>query len=435
MNRRKLLLSSLLLIIFLFGSIIISWDLLYEHPKYRGCIPENIDRGCAIIATHDGGYLIAGMANSKQAWLIKTDREGGIVWSKSFFNNNSFFDSIFEDVVESRDGGYIAVGSATYYPKGSSVGKWYCTSVKVDGEGNLVWSKVYGNLNGSFARAITQARTGGYMLAGSIEINNSTGFDILLIKINENGNVIWNKSYRGSGNEQAFDVIQAIGGGYIVLSVNVSRGSESICLIKVDEDGDIVWNKKYKGWGSSIIRFNDNGYVIAGITSWTDQNPAVLLIKVDEYGDLIWNKTYRVGNFSWGTSLINVNDGFLVLGINGRDPLVDRDVLLMKVNDNGEVLWNKTYDGGCDDAGYNIIHALDGGYIIVGETASFGADGRDVLLMKVDEDGDLVWVRTYSGVQDKGSSDSSLPVELSRLLDFRCIRSSVILCRSASRYM
>jgi len=347
----------------------------------------NMDVGYAVINTLDGGYLIAGIANSSKAWLIKTDKDGNIVWSKSFYTESSSY-SIFNDVTVS-DNEYIAVGAI--------IVNWSALIVKYDDNGNQVWARIFDNASRSMLYSIVAAREGGYIATGYLKLNDSQSYDILLMKINDDGYVIWKKTYGGSGIDQGYVVIPAIDYSYIILGVTSSPETRCTWLIKVDEDGDIEWNKTYEGEGLSIIQSHDNGYIITGITSYSDLKPDVLLIKVDEDGNIIWNKTYRVTDFNRGIALIKVIGGYLILGEIGSNPYENKDVLLIKVDEDGNIIWNKTYGGPGEDIGYSIALATDGGYVIVGETSSYGADGIDVLLMKVSDNGSLEWVRLYSG--------------------------------------
>ena len=119
--------------------------------------------------------------------------------------------------------------------------------------------------------------------------------------------------------------------------------------------------------------------------------------------DTVWTKTYGGPNVDQAYSIQQVLDGgYIIAGSTEPFPARGNDVWLLKTDSLGDTLWTKTYGGTTDDIAYSVRQTTDGGYIIAGETNSFGAGGYDVYLIKTDSIGDTLWTRTYGGTANDG---------------------------------
>lgn len=165
---------------------------------------------------------------------------------------------------------------------------------------------------------------------------------------------------------------------------------------------DTLWTKTYGGtaddWAYSARQISDGGYIIVGATkSFGAGENDILIIKTDSLGDTVWTKIYGGANNDCGHSIHENSDGgFIIAGATASSGAGGDDVFLIKTNAMGDTIWTKTYGGLDDDIGHSVQLTSDHGYIIAGGTSSFGA-GEDVWLLKTDSLGDTVWTRTYGG--------------------------------------
>jgi len=150
---------------------------------------------------------------------------------------------------------------------------------------------------------------------------------------------------------------------------------------------------------SSVQRTSDGGYIVAGYTySFGAGGDDIFLIKTDANGNIIWAKTYGGTSYDYAYSVQQTSDGgYIVAGETNSFGAGLSDAFLIKTNASGNLQWAKTYGGTGYDYAYSVQRTSDGGYIVAGLTTSFGAGGYDVFLIKTDANGNIIWAKTYGG--------------------------------------
>jgi hypothetical protein len=167
------------------------------------------------------------------------------------------------------------------------------------------------------------------------------------------------------------------------------------------------WAKSYGGSdfenALSIQQTSDGGYIVAGSTdSFGAGNGDAWVLKLDETGDVLWQKTYGGTNHDYTQSIQQTSDGgYIVAGSTYSFGAGNGDIWVLKLDETGNVLWQKTYGGANYDMAKSIQQTLDGGYIAAGYTESFGAGYDDAWVLKLDETGNVLWQKTYGGTQDE----------------------------------
>ena len=305
-------------------------------------------------------------------------------------------------VLQMSDGGYIASGEC-----GSQTGTGFV--FRTNEYGDTIWKK---NLGGNLGmRFFNMKRTSDncFVLCGYSDLGPGE-YSALLVKINSNGEILWQKGYGGVAEDGAKDVIQTYDGGYAVTGYTMSFGQATFTgyFIKTDSNGDTLWTRTYEQSSfynclGSLIQLTDSGYIISGIS----ENPSddIYLIRTDKHGDTLWTKTIG-GSGDDGVSFVQMTSdgGFLLCGGTTSYGAGGRDVYIIKINSNGQVLWSKTIGGSNDDSGGGIPTS-DGGYAIWGTTQSFGAGGYDGYLIKLNSNCDTLWTKTFgSDWNDFGNS-------------------------------
>jgi hypothetical protein len=332
--------------------------------------------------TSDGGFIMAGGSTSFGAGnddflLIKTDASGNVQWAKTYGGAESEW---AYSAQQTRDGGFIMAGYTTSFGATSDF-----ILIKTDTNGNIQWAKTYGGIDYDYATFVRQTSNGGYIVSGSTLSFGAGEGDVLVLKLDSNGNIQWAKTYGGPDVDWPSSVQQTSDGGFIVAGETISfgAGGRDFLLIKIDASGVIQWVKTFGGTGDdrawSIQQISDGGFIVAGGTqSFGAGGLDFLFIKIDSNGIIQWAKTYGGIGHDFATSVQQTSDGGFIIGGN---------ILLIKTYADGNIQWAKTY-GGVGSA-WSFQQANDGGFIIVGNTYSFGAGDQDILFIKTDKNGNL----------------------------------------------
>jgi len=197
------------------------------------------DRAFSLVQTVDGGYALTGWtysfgAGESDAWLVKTDTNGNAQWNKTYGGID--FDEVWS-VIQTVDGGYALAGTAESFGAGGD-DFWL---VKTDANGIAQWNKTYGTAYVDEAYCVVQTVDGGYALAGYTESFGGHG-DFWLVKTDTNGNAKWNKTYGGTSRDWAFSVVQTVDGGYALAGYTMSFGAGGLDFWLVKTDVFWMWS-------------------------------------------------------------------------------------------------------------------------------------------------------------------------------------------------
>lgn len=320
-------------------------------------------------------------------------------WDRTYHGVD--FDS-FSAIAATADGGFVATGP-TYSGSAGQDDIWV---VKLNAAGEITWQKRYGGGARDYARAIVVANDGnGYVVAGYTESFGAGSADGWVIKVDNTGNVVWQKTFGTGGFEHAVSLIPANDGGYLVAAEGSSfgDGSADVWLFKVDELGNIVWQRAYggSGWDTAykIVPVQDGGYVFVGYTTSAGAGSWDLwVVKLDVYGALVWQKTFGGSNDDRGLQVAATHDGgYIVAGFTLSFGAGDKDSWVIKLDSAGNVIWQKVYGGNREDWAYDLLLTNDGGSIVGAHTTSFGDGGLYTWLAKLDGTGAVAWEKVYRG--------------------------------------
>ncbi len=307
-------------------------------------------------------------------------------------------------LAETPDGGHMMVGCTCSYGAGYS-DVWL---VRVDAHGNMIWNKTYGGPYTDYGCNIIPTTDGNYVIVGYTCATPATGMDESadgwLIKVDPNGNILWNKTYgTPTDSDYLMALIATSDGGYALAGATYPGTSttEIGWLVKVDSDGNEQWSKKFGDSGSDciwcLVENSDGTYTLDGQTK-VNGSDDLWIFKVDSEGNELWSKTYGGSSTDLGWCLLKAPDGgYVMSGTTSSFGAGKSDFWFLKFDSNGELQWNQTYGGANEDIAYVVASTSDGGYAIVGSTMSFGAGGTDFWLIRTDSNGVMQWNQTLGG--------------------------------------
>ena len=348
------------------------------------------DVGYWVEQTSDARYILTGdIMNSDQhdIWLMKTYSNGDQWWNQTYGGS---LDDVGYCVRQTDDGGYIIVGYTYSYGPGKT-DVWL---IKTNHAGEHVWNQTYGGSEFERGQFVEQTDDKGFIIAGHTTSSGAGSYDVWLIKTDENGTLEWDKTYGGINEDKGYCVHQTSDGGYIITGhTNYSVfGTGDVWLIKTDSNGNNLWNQTFGGiwsdFAETVEQTTDGGYIIVGGTNSSGAgNYDVWLIKTDANGNKLWDKTYGGTNEDVGRCIEQTMEGGYIItgGTNSYGVDGSQDVWLIKTDENGNILWDKTYGGTGYDYGNCVLQNSNRGYIIAGTTNSFGVGG-DIWLINPDGD-------------------------------------------------
>jgi hypothetical protein len=355
----------------------------------------NDEMGSSVQQTDDGGFIVVGAKSRslidihghRDVWLIKLDETGSEIWDKTF---GGWADDVGNSVQQTLDGGYIITG----YTESYSNGKKDVWLIKTDENGKKLWDKTFGYSDFDSGSEVKQTSDGGYIIIGKVNTSGGGRGDVWLIKVDTNGELLWERSFGGKGHNYADEIQQTSDEGYIIIGSSWIPGETNdydMWLIKIDKNGNMIWDKKFHGTesdhGWSIDQTVDGGFIIVGETDH-DSEDNVWLLKTDESGDKIWDKIFE----GRGYSVQQTNDGgYIIAGAAMNPTKTDfSNGLLIKTDGYGEQEWRKTFGGRKPDFLFSVQLTTDNGYIITGYTIPWSAwFGSNLWLLKTDLEGNI----------------------------------------------
>ena len=346
------------------------------------------DWGTSVIRTPDNGFLIAGSTDSygsgkNTLYLVKSDSTGKEMWSK-------IFGGAGEDNAEAMaltNDNNVIIGGVT----SSFSGNYDLYLLKVSLNGDLIWEKSLGSTDFEWGTDIAVLSDGyaicGYMITPS---TGGDGGDFVILRTDLGGNTLWSKTFSRPDREWPYAMTATSDGGFLLAGLIHPDGVNNvdIFLIKTDDTGGVVWEEAYGGSGDerafAVTETSDGGYVVAGSTrSFSFANlEQAYVVKVDAGGTMIWDEYFGDGGNLQARDIIENPDGSLVLTGNTTD--VGTGVGIAKLDASGNLLWNENI--GLIATGMSICTDAGGGYTVTGFATDTIVSGEvDALLMHVTE--------------------------------------------------
>lgn len=393
----------------------------------------------SVYATSDGGFVILGYTQSTDDdvtgkdgdsfdyWVLKFDSEVTLEWSKTYGGAG---DDRGSDIIQTSDGGFALLGYTDSVDGDITLSNglrdyWIA---KIDLFGNLTWQKSFGFSGIDQGTTILETSDNHFLLSGVLDVTasggqgnfgrfstNHAGGDYWSIKVSSIGDIVWSQFYGGSFTDSPKGIIENDNNEFIQVGssdsndvdITNNKGSYDFWVVKSDPEGKMVWEKSFGGSeideARGIVSSEDGNYIIVGDTRSNDQDVSsnngaadLWIIKISDEGNLLWNYSYGGSNFDVPRSIFRTFDNGFVISGSSRSSDGDvsknngqNDAWIVKTTNDGQLVWETSVGGSEIDFCYDSVQLNDGSLIAVGETYSSDGDilenkgFADVLIIKL----------------------------------------------------
>lgn len=393
----------------------------------------------SIVATPGGGYAVLGFTqsmdgdvlsktdNSYDFWLLKFDVNGEQEWQKVY---GGIDDDRGQDIITTIDGGYAITGSSKSsdgdVSENAGLNDFWI--VKINDLGIIEWETSLGHSGTDKCFSILQTQDNGFLVSGVIDIssleldgcgsssaNRHAGGDYWIIKLDALGTLLWSKSYGGSFSDTAYSAVETQAGDFIIVGssdsddadISTNIGSYDFWVLKLSSSGNMLWEKSFGGSeidrARDVALTSDGNFLITGDSRSNNNDLTnnygvsdVWIVKIDPNGELIWEKSFGGSNFD-GVQAISIteNDSFLISG-NSRSSDIDliqnkgnNDAWIFSINFHGIIQWQTNLGGSNIDLLMDVVELENGSVVAVGNTNSNDYDilenkgFSDILLIQI----------------------------------------------------
>ncbi len=282
-----------------------------------------------------------------------------------------------------------------------------------DAGGPVAWSALYGGEGSEEVEGLALTADGGLIASGSTDSFADPNGDAWLIRVDGDGQVRWQKTYGGPGDDWLVDVQATPDGGFIAVGFTRSfgAGQEDVWVLKLAADGTIHWQKTYGGpktdQGWSVALTPDGGYLVVGATeSFGAGRADYWVLKLDASGNVVWAKAYGGPGDDGGASaygeyvvdaLVDADGNYVVVSVTDSFGHGGTDYWVLKLAPDGAILWQKAIGGEDEEGVWRFALASNGDYIIPGYTVSFSPDASgDLWIVRLSPAGEVVWQKRYA---------------------------------------
>jgi hypothetical protein len=355
------------------------------HHKLGG---PGIEVGNSVRELADGGYIIAGYTSSfgagqEDAWLIRTDKAGDTLWTRTLGGPGNDF---AWDVLPTDDGGFMTVGFTNSFGAGGDD----VYLARTDSEGTPIWTRTYGGLGDELAWALHSTADGGFVVTAQTTSYGAGERDIYILRIDAAGDTLWTTVLGGPGVDRVFATVPTADGGSVFAGItsNETVGGLDASLVRIDSVGDVVWARTYGGEGNDIghgvATAPNGGFLLVGYTdSFGAGNNDIYLVRTDGDGEVIW--TEFIGDAGDDRAMMAVptsEGGFAIAGY-ASGTAEYWSVRLTAISGSGDQLWSESFGSPGTDRGVMLQETSDGAYIFTGGIWNEDHQEPDLFLAKI----------------------------------------------------
>ncbi len=350
----------------------------------------NDEHALSLTPTRDGGYALAGFTFSfgegrSDVWVIKVDEYGREQWREIFGGPGYDWAN---DLVETRDGNLVVAG----YQRDSANGQRNAWIFQLNRHGSLMWSNVYGGEEGDEAKAITQTADGGFAVVGYSHSFSKGKSDVWMLRLNAVGEQLWQKHYGTREMEKGYSIRETHDEGFVIGGFQYANDERKadMLIVRVDRNGEGVWRRVLRAPGNgvaeSVLETATGNFLAAGWAWKEEKGLQGVVIELTPGGRVLQESDLGEGGKDVLYAIEPVpQGGYVAVGQTDREN--GTDVWLIRLDPDGRQVWETRTRGAGEDYGHAVTVADDGGFIIAGGSESLARGGSDFCLFKTDRMG------------------------------------------------
>jgi hypothetical protein len=358
---------------------------------YGGAANDGLRSVCK---TTDGAFAAVGYTysfgpNEVNIYLVKVDADGDTLWTRALGGAGRDYGY---GICQGPGGGCIVTG----YTTSSGLGKEDVYVASVDGDGDIAWERTYGGAGSDEGRTIFRTSDGHFVVAGRTDSFGYGQSDVYVLKLDASGDTLWTRVFGGTEYDWGESGCETADGGYCISGTSSTNAvSRDICLIKVDPAGSLLWQRFYgdfstwvsQDWGGAVCATTDGGLAVGGNRIILSVDPDDLyFLRTDSLGVQTSLKRYTADFLEYACSMCEAPDaGYLICGVEKNESTLKNDLLIVKRVPGTGWLWEQVMGGAGSDWGSCIIQTDPGQYLVAGHTECSGAGGHDGWLVRMRE--------------------------------------------------
>jgi len=348
-------------------------------------------------------------SNSDNQTTSSYEAPKNVVFGKTILDPDATQSKDYEesasDVIKTSGGDYVVVGTSISWEWPMPDNMDDILIVKLDGtSGNVIWNKKIHLRNFDRATSVVEDNDGNYVLTGFTSSDDANKSDVFFGKVDPQGNVLTKKAIKITKNyDGGYSISKTADGGFIIGGEAGSSHNEDFMMLKVDQNGNKQWWKKFSDHPDNsaydAIEASDGNFYLVGKKRIDDRHEDIRIIKTNSKGNKIWDKTYGGDKEDIGEGIIESENNTFVVVAGTLSYGKAGDVLLMKINSDGEVIWQNNYGGdkldqlreydGNSVSGRHLTKTPNGGFLVSGDSNSFSSGG--LWVFKTNSSGSLLW--------------------------------------------
>ena len=310
-------------------------------------------------------------------------------------------------------GGGFVVAANTRSPATGQDDAWV---LRLADDGAVLWERRFGRADTEQLYGVVPAGDGA-IVAGHTRSVGGGESDLWLVRLDAAGTPLWERVIGGAANDRPRGLAPVPDGGAVAVGFTGSRGAgqRDLWAVRIDANGAILWDRVY---GTAldeaafhVVALPDGGFAAVGHAE--EHRGAGLdayVVRLDGAGDRVWERRFDRGHFDAATAVAAAPDGgLLVVGVTAAERGAPDQVLILRLDAEGEVLWERVVGGPRADAAWGVAATADG-FAVLAATQSWGAGSDDAWLLRLDDTGTIRWERLFGGgLWDRAMAIQALP--------------------------